>query len=167
MRVLVVGKGGREHSLCWRLHQSQNVWGLFATHGNPGIAQLAEPVAIDTTDVNALADFAANKKIDLTIIGPEDPLAAGIVDEFERRGLAVFGPSRAAAQLETSKSFAKEIMVAAGVPTARARSFDSLAEATDYVRRQHRPLVVKADGLALGKGVVVCDDTESALAAVE
>jgi phosphoribosylamine---glycine ligase len=166
MKVLVVGSGGREHALCWRLHQSQSVWGLFCTGANPGIAQLAKPVAIDSADSAALAEFATANAIDLTIIGPENPLAAGIVDEFNRHGLCVFGPTQAAAQLESSKAFAKIVMREAGIPTADFEVFDNADSARRYVRAMNRPLVVKADGLALGKGVTVCDGVDSALAAI-
>src|ERR1700730_842627 len=109
MKVLVVGKGGREHSLCWRLNQSPTVWGLFCTSGSPGINQVAKPVDIAPTDIAGLVRFALSQAIDLTIVGPEDPLACGIVDEFERHGLKIFGPSKAAAQLEASKAFAKAV----------------------------------------------------------
>ena len=166
MKVLVVGSGGREHALCWRLHQSQSVWGLFCTGINPGISQLAKPVLIDPADNAALAEFAASNAIDLTIVGPENPLAAGIVDEFDRHGLCIFGPTQAAAQLESSKAFAKTIMREAGIPTADFEVFDDADSARRYVRAMNRPLVVKADGLALGKGVTVCDDTDSAFAAI-
>src|SRR5487761_66583 len=113
MKVLVIGQGAREHALCWRLHQSQSVWGLSCAPGNPGINQLAEPVAIAPDNFAALIDFVREKKIDLTIVGPDNPLAAGIVDEFRRAGLTIFGPTRAAAQIESSKSFAKSVMEAA------------------------------------------------------
>ena len=166
MKVLVVGSGGREHALCWRLHQSESVWGLFCTGANPGIAQLAKPVAIDSADSAALAQFAIANAIDLTIIGSENPLAAGIVDEFNRHGLCVFGPTQAAAQLESSKAFAKIVMREAGIPTADFEVFDDADSARNYVRAMNRPLVVKADGLALGKGVTVCDSIDSALAAI-
>jgi len=167
MKVLVIGKGAREHALCWRLHQSQSVWGLYCAPGNPGINQLAEPVAIAPGNVAGLIEFVRERKIDLTIVGPEDPLAAGIVDEFQRAGLTIFGPTRAAAQLETSKSFAKSVMAAAGVRTAAYRAFDDAGAAREYVRGLDRPVVVKADGLALGKGVTICPDRDSALAAVD
>ncbi len=166
MKVLVVGKGGREHALCWRLSQSPSVRGLFCTAGNPGIAQLAKPVPIAPSDVAGVADFAAANRIDLTVVGPEEPLSAGIVDEFEKRGLRIFGPSRAAAQLESSKTFAKHVMRRAGVPNAEFESFTDIAAARRYVEAQRGPMVVKADGLALGKGVTVCRDRETALAAV-
>jgi phosphoribosylamine--glycine ligase len=166
MKLLVIGKGGREHALCWRLNQSPTVWGIFCAGGNPGIDQIAKPANIPATDSGALADFALKEKIDLTIVGPEDPPAAGIVDEFHRRGLTIFGPSRAAAQLEASKAFAKSVMLAAGVRTAAGESFTDCARAFDYIDRHPRPLVVKADGLALGKGVTVCEDANAARAAV-
>ena len=163
---MVVGKGGREHALCWRLNQSPSVWGLFCTAGNPAIEGLAKPVPIAVEDGGALADFALKEKIDLTIVGPEAPLAAGIVDEFAGRKLNIFGPSQAAAQLEVSKTFAKSVMIAAGVPTAPGESFTDLDSAVAYINGQPGPLVVKADGLALGKGVTVCDDAEAARGAV-
>ncbi len=166
MKVLVVGKGAREHSLCWRLNQSPTVWGLFCTGGSPGISQLAQPVDIAPTDIARLADFARTNSIDLTIVGPEDPLAAGIVDEFERQGLRIFGPSKAATQLEASKAFAKSIMREAGISTADFEVFDDADAAGRYVRGRKTPMVVKADGLALGKGVTVCEDADSALRAV-
>ncbi len=166
MKVLVIGKGGREHALCWRLNQSQSVRKLYCTIGNPGINQLAEPIPIEPTDIAGLARFALEQKIDLTVVGPEDPLAMGVVDEFERHGLKIFGPSKAAAQLETSKAFAKSVMDEAGVPTAAYKVFEHADAARDYVRARNRPVVVKADGLALGKGVVVCDGVDAALAAI-
>src|SRR5438105_125774 len=143
MKVLVVGKGAREHALCWRFSQSQKVWGLFCASGNPGINRIAKPVDIAPTDIGALARFAISEKIDLTVVGPEDPLAAGIVDEFEHNGLAIFGPTKAATQLEASKSFAKDVMRAAGVPTAEWECFDNAGAARDYVKSRKRPSVVK------------------------
>jgi len=166
MKVLVIGKGGREHALCWRLNQSPSVWGLFCAGGNPGIDHLAKRVPVATTASVALADFAASNKIDLTVVGPEDPLAAGIVDEFAGRGLRIFGPSRAAAQLEASKSFAKSVMLAAGVPTAAGETFAEVEAALAYVRALRGAVVVKADGLALGKGVTVCAGEAEAQTAV-
>lgn len=166
MKVLVVGKGGREHSLCWRLNQSPTVWGLYCTGGSPGINQVAKPVDIAPSDIEGLACFAAREKIDLTVVGPEDPLANGIVDEFERAGLRIFGPSKAAARLEASKAFAKLVMREAGVPTADFEIFDDADSARRYVKSIKRPCVVKADGLALGKGVTVCDSADAALAAI-
>jgi phosphoribosylamine---glycine ligase len=166
MKVLVIGKGAREHSIVWRLHQSETVWKIFCASGNPGINQMAEPVAIAPTDITALADFAREKSVDLTIVGPDDPLGAGVVDEFTRAGLKIFGPSAAAAQLETSKSFAKSIMREAGVPSADFETFIDAEAARQYVGARKVPMVVKADGLALGKGVVVCHDTATALEAI-
>jgi phosphoribosylamine--glycine ligase len=166
MKVLVVGKGAREHALCWRLNQSPSVWGLYCTGGSPGINQIAKPVDISPTNIEALADFAQKNSIDLTVVGPEDPLAAGIAGEFELRGLRIFGPSQAAARLESSKAFAKSIMREAGVATANIEVFEDADTARRHVRDRKCPLVVKADGLALGKGVTVCDDSETALRAI-
>lgn len=167
MRVMVVGKGGREHALCWRLNQSPSVWKLFCTIGNPGINSLATPVPVEPNDVKRLADFAAQERIDLTVVGPEEPLTLGIADEFAARGLTLIGPTKAAAQLEASKSFAKQIMREAGVPTADFAVFDDLEQARAHVRRMCGPMVVKADGLAAGKGVAVCEGVEQALRAVD
>ena len=167
MRVMVVGKGGREHALCWRLNQSPSVWKLFCTVGNPGINSLATPVPIEPNDLRRLADFAVSERIDLTVVGPEEPLTLGIADEFAARGLMLMGPTKAAAQLEGSKSFAKEMMREAGVATASFEVFDDREQARSHVRRQGGPMVIKADGLAAGKGVSVCDRPEDALQAVD
>lgn len=166
MRVLVIGKGGREHSIVWRLHQSQSVWKIFCAPGNPGINQIAEPVAIAPRDAPALIDFVRANRVDLTIVGPEDPLAAGIVDEFTSAGLKIFGPTKAAAQLESSKSFAKTIMREAGVPTGDFEVFEDADKARAYAESKRGCIVVKADGLALGKGVTVCRDVETAHGAI-
>ncbi|HUO04528.1 MAG TPA: phosphoribosylamine--glycine ligase [Candidatus Binataceae bacterium] len=166
MKVLVIGKGGREHALAWRLNQSQSVRKIFCAPGNPGIDRIAEPVATAPADIPGLAEFAKKNSIDLTVVGPEDPLAAGIADEFTRAGLKIFGPTRAAAQLETSKSFAKTVMREANVPTAESATFDDAEAARKYVAARKGSIVVKADGLALGKGVVVCHDTQTALDAI-
>src|SRR5271166_3743519 len=166
MKVLVIGKGGREHAIVWRLHQSQTVWKIFCATGNPGIDQIAEAVPIPVTDIPALVEFAKSKSVDLTIVGPDDPLGAGIVDQFTDAGLKIFGPTKAAAQLETSKSFAKTIMREAGVPTADFAAFDDAESARSYVKARTGSMVVKADGLALGKGVVICHDVNTALEAV-
>ena len=166
MKVLVIGKGAREHSLCWRLHSSQSVWGLFCAPGNPGIDQLAKPVPLGQNDFAGLIAFAKENKIELTIVGPDDPIAAGIVDEFDQAGLRIFGPSKAAAQLESSKAFAKSVMREAGVPTADFQVFDDPQAAREYARSRAGEIVVKADGLALGKGVVVCHDLATANAAI-
>jgi phosphoribosylamine--glycine ligase len=166
MKVLVIGKGGREHALCWRLHQSQSVWGLFCAPGNPGIDQLAKRVELASSDTAGLVKFAADNKIDLTIVGPEDPLGAGIVDEFTAAGLKIFGPTKAAAQLETSKAFTKTILREAGVPTSDFQVFDDPDAARRYASARSGQVVVKADGLALGKGVVVCHDVAAAHRAI-
>jgi len=166
MKVLVIGKGAREHALCWRLHSSQSVWGLFCAPGNPGTEQLGKNVPIAQDDFAGLIAFAKENKIDLTIVGPDDPVAAGIVDEFEKAGLRIFGPSKAAARLESSKSFAKDIMRDAEVPTAQFEVFDDPQAAREYAKKLGGNVVVKADGLALGKGVVVCHDLEAANLAI-
>lgn len=167
MKVLVVGHGAREHALCWRMSQSPSVWGLYCTGGNPGINQIARPVPIEPEDIEELRRFAIAERIDLTVVGPETPLAIGIADEFANVGLTLFGPSRAAAQLEASKIFAKSVMREAGVPTADYAAFNDADTAARYVRALGRPCVVKADGLAFGKGVTVCDSPEQALAAID
>jgi phosphoribosylamine--glycine ligase len=161
MRVLVIGSGGREHALVWALKQtSPRPLELFCAPGNAGIAEIAECVAISATDVAALSDFAQREHIDLTMVGPEAALAEGVVDEFERRGLRIVGPTQSAAQLETSKAFAKDFMLRHGIPTARYHVASSVDEALECLRSdafgdQRSPVVVKADGLAAGKGVVV------------
>ena len=170
MRVLVVGGGGREHALLWRLRQSARVSALYCAPGNAGTAMLATnvPIAADRPDrVEALRDFAVRERIDHTIVGPELPLVLGIADVFAAAGLRCFGPSRAAAALEGSKAFAKEVMARAGVPTARHAVFDSAADAHRYVDEIGAPLVVKADGLAAGKGVTVCGERAEAHAAID
>lgn len=169
MRVLVVGAAGREDALAWRLSRSPRVERVFATPGNPGIARWAEiaPVRPDSGDGFAgLADWAEAERIDLTVVGPEGPLVAGLADVFARRGLPVLGPTAAAARLEGSKAFAKEVMTRAGVPTAAYAVFDSFPEAREYLRRSATPLVVKADGLAAGKGVTVPETLAEAEAAL-
>jgi phosphoribosylamine--glycine ligase len=168
MRIAVVGSGGREHALLTTLAQSPDVDRLFAVPGNAGTAEVAENVpGIGPTDAAGLADLAERKRVDLTIIGPELPLVAGVADEFLDRGLPVFGPTAAAARSEGSKAFAKEVMAAAGVPTARSASFTDPAAAVAALDDFGPPWVVKADGLAAGKGVTVTDDHAAARAAVE
>ena len=166
MRVLVVGGGGREHALAWKLAQSPKVERVYAAPGNAGIGRIGECVPIEAEDVRALADFAERERIDLTVVGPEAPLVAGIVDEFESRGLKIFGPRREAAMIEGSKAFAKEICVEAGVPVPEFEVFDSPEEAEEYIRKRGRGVVVKADGLAAGKGSLVCSTVEEAVEAV-
>jgi len=167
MKVLVIGKGAREHALLWRLNQSETVWGLYCAGGNPGIAQLAKIAPVAPNDFAGLVDFVREQKINLTVVGPEDPLAGGIVDEFTRAGLKIFGPTRAASQLEASKAFAKTVMREAGVPTAAFEVFDDADQARRWIRAHGGPMVVKAYGLALGKGVTVCDDAGHALVAID
>lgn len=166
MKVLVVGSGGREHALVWKIAQSPRVKRVFCAPGNAGIAQHAVCVGIKAEDIHGLLAFASSERVDLTVVGPEAPLAAGIADAFEAAGLKIFGPRREAARLEASKVFAKEVMLRHGVPTARAAVFDSPADAKDYARRLRGPCVVKADGLAAGKGVVVAQNTAEAEAAI-
>ncbi|PTM57471.1 phosphoribosylamine--glycine ligase [Desmospora activa] len=166
MRVLVVGSGGREHTLVWKLKQSPQVKQLFCAPGNAGIETLATSVPISATDVEGLVRFVAEREIDLTVIGPEASLLAGVVDALEVNGHLVFGPNREAAQVEGSKRFAKELMEAYGIPTGRYRSFTDPDAALTYIREQGAPIVVKADGLAAGKGVVVAQTLQEAEAAV-
>jgi phosphoribosylamine--glycine ligase len=168
MRIAVVGSGGREHALLVTLAQSPDVERLFAVPGNAGTAEVAENVqGLGATDAAALAGFAERRKIDLTIIGPELPLVAGVADEFLDRGLPVFGPTAAAARIEGSKAFAKEVMAAAGVPAAHSETFTDPAAAVAALDGFGPPWVVKADGLAAGKGVTVTDDHAAARAAIE
>ena len=156
MRLLVVGGGGREHALCWTLRRENPEARLYCAPGNPGTAEVAQNLPIAADDLDRLADAADMHGIDLTVIGPEAPLARGLADRLRAEGRLVFGPSAAAAQLEASKAFAKEVLAAAGVPTASSRTFTDLASALAYVDRHPEPLVVKASGLAGGKGAVVC-----------
>lgn len=167
MAVLVVGSGGREHALAWALAQEDRTTTPFCAPGNPGIASVATCIPCSPLDFDALAGEVSRRGIDLTIVGPEAPLAAGLVDAFAARGLAVFGPTREAAAIESSKIFMKDLCRRYEIPTAEARAFDDAAAALDYVRRAGRPLVVKADGLAAGKGVVVAQSPDEAAAAVE
>jgi phosphoribosylamine--glycine ligase len=166
-KVLLVGGGGREHALAWKFRQDDPSVELLAAPGNPGIASLARCAAIPTSDLDALADLAERERVDATVVGPEAPLAAGIVDLFRGRGLPVFGPTRAAAEIETSKTFAKELMLSAGVPTARATAHRSAVDAKEAARAMGAPVVVKASGLAAGKGVVVAHTLEEAERAID
>ncbi|ARU61172.1 phosphoribosylamine--glycine ligase [Tumebacillus avium] len=167
MKVLVVGGGGREHAIIWKLSQSPKQPKLYCAPGNPGIAELATCVNISAEDVAALADFAEAEGIELTVVGPEAALLLGIVDEFEQRGLRIYGPKKGAALIEGSKAFAKEVMAAQNVPTAGAAYFGELEAAKEYVRAQGAPIVIKADGLAAGKGVVVAQTVAEAEAALD
>ncbi|WP_070120956.1 phosphoribosylamine--glycine ligase [Bacillus marinisedimentorum] len=163
MNILVVGKGGREHAIAWKAAQSGKVEKVYAAPGNDGMADVAELVPIPETDTEALIQFAKENEVGLTIIGPEDPLINGIVDRFQKAGLTVFGPSKAAALIEGSKTFAKELMEKYEIPTAAYRSFTDYEEACAYVEDQGAPIVIKADGLAAGKGVTVAMTEEEAL----
>jgi len=167
MKVLVVGGGGREHSLIWKIGQSPMVSKLFCAPGNAGIAQTAECIDISVTDLEGLATFADRNGIDLTVVGPELPLVRGIVDLFEERGLRIFGPHREAAEIEGSKVFCKDLLSKHGVPTAQSGAFDDRDEAAAYVDSVGAPIVVKADGLAAGKGVIPCMTKEDALRALD
>lgn len=162
MKVLVVGSGGREHALVWKISQSKKVDKIYCAPGNAGISRIAECVNIKAENIAELKKFAVDRKIDLVIVGPEMPLAAGIVDEFKKDGLKIFGPSRSAARLEGSKIYAKEIMKKYGVPTAGSAEFTNEKDAIKYLQNSKIPIVIKADGLAAGKGVVVANDFEEA-----
>lgn len=162
MRILVVGSGGREHALCWKIKQSPLAETIFCAPGNGGIADIAECIPLKADDIAGLAAFARKEKIGLTVVGPEAPLAAGIVDEFRAQGLTVFGPQAKAAWLEASKVFSKELMARHNVPTAAFQVFDAYAPAAAYVEKIGAPCVIKADGLAAGKGVVVAQSVEEA-----
>lgn len=169
MRILLIGGGGREHALAWKLAQSDKVEKIFAAPGNPGIAMLKKCSCIDLKldDLEKVADYAEEESIDLTVVGPEATLVAGIADVFKRRGLPVFGPSKAAAQLEGSKAFSKELMAKYNIPTAFFKICEDMETAKAYVKEKGAPIVVKADGLAAGKGVVVAMTEEEALEAIE
>lgn len=167
MRVLVVGGGGREHALAWKLKQSPHVKQLFAAPGNGGIAELAECIDVSASEVRRLADFASKRGIDLTVVGPELPLTLGIVDEFESRGLRIFGANQQAAILEGSKAFAKRLMRKHKIPTGFFQTFYRAEDARRYIQDVGAPIVVKADGLASGKGAMVCPTVKEALDAVK
>jgi phosphoribosylamine---glycine ligase len=167
MKVLVVGGGGREHALAWKLSQSQRIQKVFVAPGNGGTARDLNLVDVPITDVKALREWAQQEKIDLTVVGPEGPLAAGIVDEFRAHAMKIFGPTKAAAQLESSKAFSKAFMLRHGIPTALYQSFTDVALAHAYVDKMGAPIVVKADGLAAGKGVVVAMTATEAHEAID
>lgn len=167
MKILIIGSGGREHTLAWKIAQSRKVKKIYCAPGNAGIAEIAECVPIDAGDIAGLVKFAEKKSIDLTVVGPEDPLSKGVVDLFEKKGLRVFGPSKKAAEIEASKSFAKKIMIKYGIPTAQGQSFTRLEKAVAYIKNRPLPIVVKADGLAAGKGVLVCQTRKEATDALK
>ena len=163
MKVLIVGSGGREHAIAWSVSKGPKVDKIYCAPGNAGIAELAECVDIGAMEFEKLADFAQEKAIDLTIIGMDDPLVGGVVDVFEARGLKVFGPRKNAAILEGSKAFSKDLMKKYNIPTAAYENFDDPKKALEYLRTEAKfPIVLKADGLALGKGVLICKNLEEA-----
>jgi phosphoribosylamine---glycine ligase len=167
MNLLLIGSGGREHALAWKLRQSPGVDRIFCAPGHAGTAQISENVAIPANDLPALVQFAEQNKIGLTVVGPDDPLAAGVVDLFAADGLRIFGPTKAAARLESSKIFAKELMREQRIPTAAARTFERSDQAQRHCEELRFPIVIKADGLALGKGVIIAPDAVGAHAAIE
>jgi phosphoribosylamine--glycine ligase len=167
VKVLVVGGGGREHALVWKIARSPKVSKVYCAPGNAGISEQATIIPVKANDLNGLLGFALKEKIDLTVVGPEDPLTRGVVDLFESEGLSIFGASRKAAEIEGSKAFAKEMMKKYYIPTAFYEIFDNQKEAVEYIRKQGAPIVVKADGLAAGKGVIVCKTVEEAIQSVQ
>ena len=167
MKILVIGSGGREHALVWKLKQSPSVDRIFCASGNAGTAAMAENVAIPATDLPQLLRFGKQNEVDLTVVGPDDPLAMGIVDLFTANNLRIFGPTKSAARLESSKIFAKELMRAQKVPTAEARTFSDSKEALSYCDELKFPVVIKADGLALGKGVIIASDIATARSTIK
>ena len=167
MKVLIVGSGGREHAIAWKVAKSSKVDKIYCAPGNAGIAEIAECVDIGAMEFDKLVAFAKEKAIDLTIIGMDDPLVGGIVDEFEKAGLRVFGPRKNAAILEGSKAFSKDLMKKYNIPTAAYETFDSAEEAMKYLETSKYPIVLKADGLALGKGVLICNTKEEAMDGVK
>lgn len=167
MKVLVVGGGGREHALVWKIAQSPAVKKVYCAPGNAGIAQMAECLSISAEDVKSLTDRAEKERIDLTVVGPEAPLTLGIVEAFQEKGMRIFGPSQEAAEIEGSKAFTKDLMKKYGIPTGDSETFSDYGSATEYVKGKGAPLVVKADGLAAGKGVIICRTPDEALSALD
>lgn len=167
VKILVIGSGGREHALAWKLKQSPGVDRLFCAPGNAGTAAIADNVEIKANDLTGLARFAKENNVDLSVVGPDDPLAMGIVDLFAEENLRVFGPTKSAARLESSKIFAKELMSAKGIPTAKAQTFSNSDGAIEYCKQLQFPVVIKADGLALGKGVIIAQDLAAAESAID
>ncbi|HPY77078.1 MAG TPA: phosphoribosylamine--glycine ligase [Anaerohalosphaeraceae bacterium] len=167
MNVLLVGGGGREHAIAWKLRQSKKMARLYIAPGNPGTAKIGTNVDISDTDLDGIVQFARNQQIDFAVIGPEDPLSAGLVDRLAAAGIRAFGPSKEAAQLEADKSFAKHIMRANSIPTAESRVFSDYEDAKAYIASRDEPVVIKASGLAKGKGVFVCEDPADGILAAE
>src|SRR5437588_8592457 len=166
MKILVIGNGGREHALAWKLRQSPHADRIFCAPGNGGTCEIAENVPIRASDLQALVVFAKENRVDLTVVGPDDPLAGGIIDLFAAEKLRAFGPTKSAARIEASKIFAKELMRAQKIPTAEASIFSESSEAIRYCEGTKCPIVIKADGLALGKGVIVAADPATARIAI-
>lgn len=162
MKILIVGSGGREHAIVWKIAQSPLAKTIYCAPGNPGTAEFAENTDISDSDIEKLAEFAKAEKVDLTIVGPEVPLSLGIVDRFQEEDLKIFGPNQELAQIESSKAYAKKVMQAAGVPTAAYEEFNNLADLSEYIKNNPGPIVLKADGLAAGKGVFVCQESSEA-----
>ena len=167
MKVLIVGSGGREHAIAWKISKSNKVDKIYCAPGNAGIAQIAECVDIGAMEFDRLVAFAKEKEIDLTVVGMDDPLVGGIVDVFREAGLRVFGPEKKAAILEGSKAFSKDLMKKYHIPTAAYETFHSADEAMAYLKTAKYPIVLKADGLALGKGVLICNTMEEAMEGVK
>ena len=167
MKVFVIGSGAREHAIVWKLLQGLNIEQIYVAPGNAGTAQIASNISINATDIAALIAAARQNKVDFTFVGPETPLAAGIVDEFQKAGLSIFGPSKAAASIEASKVFSKDLMHKYGIPTSQSRAFTSFDTASVYVKSQTPPIVIKADGLAAGKGVVIARSVDEAVNALK
>lgn len=167
MKVLVIGNGGREHALAWKLNESKSVDKIYMARGNGGTEDFCENLDIDPKDIDKLLLFAEENKIDLTVVGPEDPLCMGIVDAFNEKGLKVFGPNKACARFEKSKEFTKKFLEKYSIPTAKYQSFENFEDAVDSLKDFSYPLVVKADGLCLGKGVIICQNKEEAIDALE
>lgn len=167
MNVLLIGSGGREHAIAWKLAQSRDLTKLYIAPGNPGTAQCGQNIPIGADDADKLLDFARQNDVGLMVVGPEDPLAAGLVDVFEAAGIKAFGPSAGAAQLEADKAFAKQLMRSSSISTAEGRTFDRFSDAKAYIASRDEPVVVKAAGLAKGKGVFVCDDPSDGILAAE
>src|ERR671918_3056752 len=167
MRILIVGQGGREHAVAWRLSQNPTIDRLFAAPGNAGIEEVASCVHVAATDIPGIVELVDREGIDLTVVGPEAPLVAGLVDELDRHGFRALGPTAEAARIEGSKAWAKELCEKHGIPAPRSRSFTEAAEAIDYLESLEPPYVVKADGLAAGKGVVIAPTREEAVGAIE
>lgn len=170
MKVLVIGGGGREHAICLALSKSDRVSELFCAPGNPGIAEISENIRIvdiQASNIEGLAEFAVREMIDFTVVGPDEPLSLGITDVFKSKGLRIFGPDLVAAEIEYSKAFAKDFMKRNGIPTAAYEIFSDYVKAVEYVRTQPLPIVIKADGLALGKGVVICESHDEAVSALK